>query len=881
MLSETEVKRLSGLTEEEAARRRRDEGPNELPSAARRSVWATVFEVVREPMFALLVACGLLYLILGDLQEALMLLSFVLVVMGITIFQERRTENALEALRDMSSPRALVIRGGRQSRIAGKDVVRGDLIVLAEGDRVPADGVLLWGANLSVNESLLTGESLPVKKTAVDDDDLERLQLGRPGGDDTPYLFSGTLAVNGQGVMQALAIGAATEMGRIGKALISVEPDETPLNRETARVVKRVATGGLALFALVVLVYGVTRADWVGGLLAGLALAMAMLPEEFPVVLTIFLALGAWRMSRKNVLTRRMPAIETLGAATVLCVDKTGTLTQNRMSVTDLWRVDGDRLSTREAATTAGELEGRKALTLPEEFHELIEYGVLACEADPFDPMEKALIDFGAERLVNTEHLHSDWQVIQRYPLSRELLAISHVWKAPATSAGDGADGAIGSSYYRIAAKGAPEAIADLCHLPEDARETLMDQVTQMADRGLRVLGVARARLGEGKLPELQHDFAFELIGLVGLADPVRPGVAEAVAQCHRAGIRVVMITGDYAGTATHIASQIGIGPLDNVITGPELATMSDEQLASRIGSCNIFPRMVPEQKLRLVQALKAAGEVVAMTGDGVNDAPALKAADIGIAMGGRGTDVARESSDLVVLDDDFTSIVAAVEQGRRIYDNLKKAMTYIFAVHVPIAGLSVLPILLGWPLVLMPMHIALLELIIDPACSAVFEMEQAEDDVMDRPPRDPARPLFSNKLIEVGILQGLSVLAVVTAVYFVSLIVLNRGEAEARSFTFASLVLANLGLIWANRSFTVRRARQTRPAVNKAFVAVVIGSLAMLGAILVIPSARELFHLAPLHPTDFLICVAAGGVSIAWFEVFKRSRSLRGTYII
>jgi len=866
------VKRLSGLTDDEAATRRRDEGPNELPATAKRPVWATAFEVVREPMFILLVACGLLYLALGDLNEALMLMTFVFVVMGITIVQERRTENALEALRDMSSPRALVIRGGRQSRIAGKDVVRGDLIVLAEGDRVPADGVLLWGANLSVNESLLTGESLPVKKSAVAGADLDGIELGRPGGDDTPYLFSGTLVVKGQGVMQSLAIGTATEMGRIGKALNAVEADETPLNRETARVVKKVTAGGLALFILVVLVYGITRADWMSGLLAGLALAMAMLPEEFPVVLTIFLALGAWRMSRKKVLTRRMPAIETLGAATVLCVDKTGTLTQNRMSVTDMWSVNGARLSTHDAAAAP---LGHSAL--PEEFHELIEYGVLACEADPFDPMETALIEFGAERLVNTEHLHDDWEVIQRYPLSRELLAISHVWKTPGS--GEGGDGTGG--YYHVAAKGAPEAIADLCHLSDADTAALMEQVMHMADRGLRVLGVARARLEEGSLPELQHDFAFELIGLVGLADPVRPGVREAVAQCHTAGIRVVMITGDYAGTAIHIASQIGLGPNDNVITGPELAAMSDEQLASRISSCNIYPRMVPEQKLRLVQALKAAGEVVAMTGDGVNDAPALKAADIGIAMGGRGTDVARESSDLVVLDDNFTSIVAAVEQGRRIYDNLKKAMTYIFAVHVPIAGLSLIPILLGWPLVLMPVHIAFLELIIDPACSAVFEMEPAEEDVMSRPPRDPARPLFSNRLIEVGILQGLSVLAVVTAVYFISLVVLARGEAEARSFTFASLVLANLGLIWANRSFTVRRAKSAQPHMNKAFVVVALGSLVMLGAILAVPAARDLFHLAPLHPTDFLICVGAGAISIAWFEAFKRSRSMRSTYII
>ena len=906
VLTELDVKRLKGLSDEEARRRQEAEGPNELPSARQRSVLATILEVMREPMFVLLVACGSIYLLLGDLQEALMLMSFVIVVMAITIIQERRTENAIAALRDLSSPRALVIRDGRHIRIPGRDVVRGDLIILNEGDRVPADGVLLWGSHLSVNESLLTGESLPVKKsadaTAPGEPTLPTMD--RPGGDDTPFLFSGTLVVNGQGVMQALAIGASTEMGRIGKALAAMEPDETRLSRETARVVRRVALIGLVLFAAVVLVYGITRRDWIGGLLSGLALAMAMLPEEFPVVLTIFLALGAWRMSHRNVLTRRMPAIETLGAATVLCVDKTGTLTQNNMSVAELWSPEGGSLtartpsppsaspvssvspaapasptaprSTPAAVSPSSPSPGLPGSTLPEAFHELIEYGVLACEADPFDPMEKALLRFGTERLVDTEHLHDDWEVIQRYPLSREMLAISHVWRTP--HAGES---------YRIAAKGAPEAIADLCHLDDAATAALMARVSSMADRGLRVLGVAKAVLHPGELPALQHDFAFELVGLIGLADPVRPGVPEAVAQCRKAGIRVVMITGDYAGTARHIASEIGIDPAHHIITGPELAHLSDSDLASRIGSCNIFARMVPEQKLRLVRALKAAGHVVAMTGDGVNDAPALKAADIGIAMGGRGTDVARESSDLVVLDDDFTSIVSAILQGRRIYDNLKKAMTYIFAVHVPIAGLSLLPILLGWPLVLMPVHIAFLELIIDPACSAVFEMEPAEDDLMTRPPRDPAQPLFSNRLIQMGILQGLSVLAVVTAVYFVALVVLHKGAAEARSLTFASLVLANLGLIQANRSWstplspTGRPSRSARPALrnghrNIAFRYVAIGSLAMLALILTVPDARDLFHLAPLRLVDLAVCAAAGVLSVAWFQLFKGSATMR-----
>ncbi|HAI85927.1 MAG TPA: ATPase [Firmicutes bacterium] len=851
MSTTTDVKNLSGLTNEEAQRRLATEGPNELPSARKRTLLHIALEVVREPMFLLLVGCGALYLLLGDHQEALMLLSFVFVVMGITIYQERKTENALEALRDLSSPRALVIRDGQQRRIPGREVVRGDIVLVSEGDRIPADSVLMWAINLSVNESLLTGESLPVRKSPVEAP-TESIELERPGGEDTPFLYSGTLVVQGQGVAEVKCTGARTEIGRIGKALQTVETEETALSRETGRMVRTWAMLGFVLFAAVVVVYGLTRGNWIQGLLAGITLAMAMLPEESPVVLTIFLALGAWRMSRKNVLTRRTPAIETLGAATVLCVDKTGTLTQNRMSVSRL--LVGDRCYDAD----------RDASDLPEEFHELIEFGVLASEKDPFDPMEQALRQFGQRHLVDTEHLHDDWTLVQEYALSRELLALSHVWMMPNGNGG----------RYVVAAKGAPEAIADLCHLTAEAAEALLARVSQMAADGLRVLGVAKAEFKAAELPVEQHGFPFELVGLIGLADPVRPAVRGAIEQCYQAGIRVAMITGDYPGTAQNIARQIGLSPADQVITGPELSTMSDEDLGERVKTCCIFARMVPEQKLRLVEALKANGEIVAMTGDGVNDAPALKSAHIGIAMGGRGTDVAREAASLVLLDDDFSSIVEAVRQGRRIYDNLRKAMAYIFAIHVPIAGLSLLPVLLEWPLVLLPVHIAFLELIIDPACSVVFEMEPEEEDVMNRPPRDPSSPLFGSRLMRVGIVQGLSVLAFVMAVYVISLLVLDRGELEARSLTFTTLVLANLGLIMANRSWSGSLLSQLRTP-NPAVRWVVGGSLAFLAAVLSIKALRGLFHLTVLHPVDIAICLVAGVLSVLWFEVFKASRGM------
>ncbi len=767
-----------------------------------------------------------------------MLMGFVFIVMGITLYQERKTERALEALRDLSSPRALVIRDGMEKRIAGREVVRGDLIILSEGDRVPADAILLSCTNFSADESLLTGESVSVRKICTDGSG----EMGRPGGDDLPFVFSGAMVVQGQGVALVKAIGMQTEIGKIGRALHRVYPEKTALQKETTNLVKKLTALGLFLFMIVVIVYGMTRYNWIQGFLAGITMAMAVLPEEFPVVLTVFLALGAWRISQNNVLTRRMPAVETLGAATVLCTDKTGTLTQNRMRVKKIFA--GGEFFLLDTA------EER----LPEAVHQVVEYSILASQIDPFDPMEKAFRQLGDDYLAKTEHLHSDWKLVQEYPLSRELLAMSRVWRSP------------GGEQYVIAAKGAPEAIADLCHLDDAGRQELSLKITVMASEGMRVLGVAKACL-RGNLPSQQHDFKFHFLGLIGLEDPVRPGASEAIRECYKAGIRVVMITGDYPATAQAIAAQIGM-PSDKVITGPEMAKMDDVTLFQQVRQVSIFSRVVPEQKLRLVSALKANGDVVAMTGDGVNDAPALKSADIGIAMGGRGTDVARESASLVLLDDAFSSIVAAVRQGRRIFDNIKKAMAYILAIHVPIAGMSLIPVLMQWPLVLFPVEVVFLELIIDPACSVVFEAEPEEADIMSRPPRDPQLPLFSRRTIALSLLQGLMVLIIVLAVYAVSLY-RGQGAVEARTLTFTTLIIANLGLILTNRSWS-RTILETLNSPNPALWWVMGGALVFLGAVLYIPSLRNLFGFAFLHFIDIAICFMAGIASIIWFEGLK-----------
>jgi Ca2+-transporting ATPase len=861
---------FNGLSQQEVADRLKREGYNELPSTQQRHLLAIALEIVQEPIFLLLVACGVIYLFLGDAQEALILLGFVFFIIGINLYQEQKTERSLEALRDLSSPRALVIRDGERQRIAGREVVRGDLLVLSEGDRVPADAVLLWSTHLTVDESLLTGESVPVRKRAATAGEAAEILAAtlRPGGDDLPCVYSGTLAVQGQAIAQVQATGIHTEMGKIGKALQTVVPEDTVLQKETRRIVGKLTVVAIAICVAVVVIYGLTRADWLNGLLAGLALAMAILPNEIPVVLAIFLALGAWRFSLQKVLTRRIPVVETLGSATVLCVDKTGTLTFNRMAVKQLFVYEA-------AAPYSYDVTLHELEPLPEAVHPLIEFGILASRKDPFDPMEKALQQIGRDYLAKTEHLHEDWRLLYEYPLSGELLAMSCVWESQA-------------GELTVAAKGAPEAIADLCHFSAPQQQELDQHVQAMAREGLRVLGVAEGRRAgnlpkthggqptnflpelapERRLPTKQHDFEFAFVGLVGLEDPVRPTVAPAIAECYSAGIRVVMITGDYPVTAQNIARQIGLQPATKVITGAELEQMGEAELRDRLQTTNIFARVVPEQKLLIVNALKRCGEIVAMTGDGVNDAPALKSAHIGIAMGERGTDVARESADLVLLEDDFSSIVESVKLGRRIFDNLKKGMAYTLAVHVPIAGMSLIPVILGWPLVLLPIHIAFLHLIIDPACTVVFEAEPAEANIMKRPPRNPKEPLFSRRTLRVALLQGISVLVVLVAVFAIAYYS-GSGEFNARALAFTTLIISNLAMILTNRSWS-RTIPEMLQEPNTALWWVLGGGIVFLGLILYVPLLRHLFSFSFLHTQDLALALVSGVVSILWFEGLK-----------
>jgi len=831
----------SGLSAAEVASRRSRQGFNEIDSGQGRSFPKIALEVLREPMFLLLLGAGSIYLLMGDVHEALILLGFVVVIIGVTILQEHRTERALDALRDLTSPRALVIRDGNPARVPAREVVCDDILVLSEGDRVPADGLVISAHDLALDESLLTGESVAVAKNVAE----RRDAVAEPVAE----VFCGTLVTRGQGLARVTAIASDTALGRIGKSLQAIENETSPLQTEIGLLTRRLAVVGIALCLAVTLLYVLFRGGWLDGLLAGITLAMGILPQELPVILIVFLAFGARRIARTGVLTRKLGAIETLGETSVLCVDKTGTLTQNRMAVAAL--IVGE---SQLDIATAGEL-----VELPEAFHELLEYSVLASETEPHDPMEQAFHRLAQAYLANTEHLHADWDLAHEYELSPDLLAMSHLWRVP------------GHRHQAVAAKGAPEAIGDLCHLPAQQKARLAAQAALMADRGLRVLGVAKAAHRGEAWPEIQHDFNFEFLGLIGLADPLRAEIPAAVEECRQAGIRVVMITGDHPRTAQAIAARAGIDG-GGILTGAQLEQISAagaDSLRLAIRGVCVFARVTPQQKLAIVEALKADGEIVAMTGDGVNDALALKAAHIGIAMGKRGTDVAREAAALVLLDDDFGAIVHAIRLGRQIFANLRQAMIYTLAVHIPIIGLSVLPLLFGLPLVLAPIHIAFLELVIDPACSVVFEAEEADCRVMRRPPRNPQDRLVSLQHISLSLVQGAMTTVVVALLYWTAL---ESGipTPESRVMAFVALIAANSVLIFSSRS-AVAGLKQSLSGINRVSYWVLGGTALGLLAITCIPLLAEPFGFAPIHWSLWLTAFGIGACSFILYETVKK----------
>lgn len=761
-----------------------------------------MLEVVKEPMFILLLCCGVLYIVLGDYSEGVILLCWVIAIIFITFYQQRKTEKSLEALRQLSSPRALVIRDGQQSRISGREVVPGDIILLNEGDRVPADAILLESNYLTLDESLLTGESMPVVKTLVENQ-----------GNNSVMVYSGTLVVHGRGVATVVNTATKTQFGKIGVSLQAIDQYETRLQREMKILIRNLFIGGAVISTGVVTAFYLTRGNFLQSLLNGLAAAMALLPEEFPVVLTVFLALGAWRLSKNKVLTRKPSAIETLGSATVLCSDKTGTITQNNMEVAELYCC-GLMISKSEFDTQQEKI----LMVLTTLFH--------ASTSDPIDPMEKAI----SEQYRRHQKYPPSYKLLKEYPLSKNQFVMSRVLMK--------------TEEHTITTycKGAPEGVFSLCNLSESESTEYHQAVHSLAEKGYRVLAAAKCEWKGGKLPERQSEFSFSFVGLVGFEDPIRPEVPRAIEECHEAGIKVIMITGDYPATAISVAEQIGLKHHDMVLTGEDLKDMSMDELKEKINHIHVFARIIPEQKLQIIQALKENGEVVAMTGDGVNDAPALKAADIGVSMGLKGTDVAREASSLVLLDDNFASIVSAIRSGRKIFDNLQKAMSYIMAIHIPIIGLVLLPAFFPTlPLLMMPIHIVFMELIIDPICSIAFEAEQEEEGIMRRTPRKSAELFFGWRKILYSLVRGMLLLAMVVVVYFLSL---NEGHTddEVRTIAFSSLIIGNVFLILASLSNT-RSFISVLKEKNVALIAIAVLAILMLILAISIPALQRVFN--------------------------------------
>lgn len=821
-----------------------------MPEAPRRNLLKILISVLSEPMFLLLVVAALIYLAIGDPRESLLLGAFAALSIGLVVVQEARSERALDALKALGAPSARVIRDGETLKIAAREVVPGDLLLASEGERVAADGWIERCEDLRIDESLLTGESLAVAKRARLTTDTDAIP--DPGGEQLPFAYAGTLVVAGHARLRVARTGIATATGRIGASLATIQSEPTLLQRSIGRLVRWFGAIALVVSVMVLLGYGLLRGDWVQGALSGIALAMAMLPEEFPMALAVFLALGAWRMARVKVLARRPAMVETLGAASVLCVDKTGTLTLNQMRV----RVLG---AAGQSALTLDD----QPVALPEAQHRLLEYALLASKRQAHDPMDLAIGLLAQAALGDSEHLHADYELLHEYGLSAQTPAVSRAWKD--------ASGAV-----IVACKGAPETVLDFCRLSPADRATTLAQVQQLAAQGLRVLGVASARPAAGKLPESANAFAWTFEGLVALADPLRPTARAAITQARGAGLAVVMITGDYPATALSIAAEAGIDTQGGALSGTELDALDDAALKVATRSVRVYARVRPEQKLRLVQAFKADGQVVAMTGDGVNDAPALKAAHIGLAMGGRGTDVARESAGIVLLDDDIGRINDAIYLGRRIFENLRKVLIYIAAIHLPVAGLALLPLLLGLPPMMLPLHVVLIEMVVDPICSIAFENEPGAPDLLKRGPRDQGEPLVGWRQLSLSAVLGSLLLLVCFAIYL-SQLHQPGGADAARTLGFVALTAGNLMLVRV-----VATPGATLPTLfaagHRAFWIITAVVSAVIAACILIPALAQIFHFSNPGSLAVFVAIGAGAGITLLGDAFKRIPAIRNT---
>ncbi len=827
-----------GLTSSEAARRLAEGGANELPSRPGGAKVRLLLETVREPIVLLLLAAGVLYLLFGEPRDSILILLFLAVIIGLDFYQGVQTEQALAALAALSEPEALVLRDGKEQLRPARELVPGDWVHLTEGSRVPADGVLLESAGLQVDESLLTGESVPVPKEPADG----KGPGSRPGKEGKGFVYAQTLVVSGDGYARVHATGARTEVGRIAGALRSISREVPLLQRQTRALVLSISAAALVLSLLVAAVIGVTRDAWIPGLLAGIAVAIALLPEEIPIVLTVYTALGARRLAERHALARRLSAIPTLGAVTVLCTDKTGTLTLNRMTVTE---VRPYLPSHRGDAQGPGERSEAEPL--------LLAAALASGPASP-DPMDRAILGAWAA-LRGTEDPFPP-ELLRRVPFTQRSRMTLLLWRQP-------------GGQLTVAAKGAPEVLLERSSLSDAERERWGREADEMARRGLRVLGVAYRELSASDPSPDPGSVPLTFQGLLGFGDPLRADVPPAIRECRQAGLRVLLVTGDHPETARSVARLAGLAHPERVLTGPEVDRLDPAALRREVRRVEVYARFRPDQKLRLVRALRDDGEVVAMTGDGVNDAPALKAADIGIAMGLRGTEVAREAASLILLDDAFPTIVETVRTGRRIYGNIQKAIGYLLAVHVVIAGMAFLPVAFGLPILLFPVEIVFLQFIIDPTSALAFEAEPEEPGVMHSPPRDPRAPLVNGRALAFSLLQGGAALAGTFALYVLALHA-GLGTAPSRSEAFTTLVVANVFLILLNRSASVGFPRSLR-IPNRILTGVLVLALGILGTSLYFPPFAQLFQFVPLGPIPLGIAAAVGVGTTLSVELFRR----------
>jgi Ca2+-transporting ATPase len=823
---------FEGLNDSEVTQSRKEFGSNTLHFKKQNIFWVSFKNVVKDPMVALLVLASIIYFISGKTGDGIFLLGAIILVAGISLYQDSRSRNAVEKLKALTRPLSKVIRNGESCEIPSQELVIGDFLIVEEGSSVSADGVLVHANDFSVNESMLTGESLAVSKNQFQE---------------KPFIFHGTTVVSGMAVAKINAIGNATQLGKIGKSLEDIDEESTPLEIQIGHFVRILLLLGAFVFVLVWVIHYYKTANWLESLLKALTLAMSIIPEEIPVAFTTFMALGSWRLMKMGIIVKQMKTVETLGSATIICTDKTGTITENAMQLAKISVAGSNIITEVETIKTDAEKE-------------LIQLGMWASEPQPFDPMEIALHEW-YESIVDQD-LRSDYTLVHEYPLSGKPPMMTHVFKHS-------------NGKQIIAAKGAPEAIMQVCGLDEDALIKNKIILGNLAKDGYRLLGVAKAIHNENEFPKNQTELAFSFKGFLAFYDPPKKNIEQVMQQFYTAGIDVKIITGDNAETTSSIAKQIGFYGYNKCISGDELMQLNDHELRKKVKNTYIFTRMFPEAKLRIINAFKANKEIVAMTGDGVNDGPALKAAHIGIAMGKKGSEIAKQAASLILLNDDLANMVDAVAMGRRIYTNLKKAIQYIISIHIPIILTVIIPLALGWiyPNIFSPIHIIFLELIMGPTCSIIYENEPMELNTMKLKPRPFSTTFFNWNELFISIVQGLFITAGTLFIYQYS-VQHGFNESLTRAFVFTVLISANITLTLVNRSFYYS-ILSTFNYKNNLVVLILFITSFLTGMMLYIQPITVFFGFESLSVYQLGFSILIGFTSVIWFEFVKLLRRI------